>query len=334
MSLAEPPGTDAVREGLSSYLRTHFEDPELVLLRLASIPEGHSGFTYFVDTRQADGDHQYVLRVPPPGAAVRGPADIPRQGRIMAALHQQGIPVPRIIANVVEPILDGRPFCLMERVDGIRIEQAVAVAEPHSIARAAVDLLRRLQQVPVERTGLDSEPVVSLDEEMIRWAWLMQRAPEELTARAPALGSALARLRPAAPRPTLVHGDFHYGNMLFSVEHGVPRVVALLDWEIAEIGAPMLDLGCLCVVAQRNEADATAPNPGGGMDVGINEVIEMYGADPAESSWYLAMSSYKYASIFGYNLMLHRRGKRPDPMYEQLTGVIVALIDRGLEMLS
>jgi hypothetical protein len=50
--------------------------------------------------------------------------------------------------------------------------------------------------------------------------------------------------------------------------------------------------------------------------------------------WYLAMSLYKYAAIFGYNLMLHRRGKRPDPMYEGLTDTIVGMIDEGIALLE
>ena len=50
--------------------------------------------------------------------------------------------------------------------------------------------------------------------------------------------------------------------------------------------------------------------------------------------WYLAMSLYKYAAIFGYNLMLHRRGKRPDPMYEGLTDTITGMVDEGIALLE
>jgi len=46
------------------------------------------------------------------------------------------------------------------------------------------------------------------------------------------------------------------------------------------------------------------------------------------------MSLYKYAAIFGYNLMLHRRGKRPDPMYELLTDTITGMIAEGVKLLS
>jgi hypothetical protein len=60
----------------------------------------------------------------------------------------------------------------------------------------------------------------------------------------------------------------------------------------------------------------------------------MYGADPADYRWYLALTHYKYAAIFGYNLMLHRRGKRPDPSYELRTDTILGLIDQGVGLLG
>lgn len=164
---------------------------------------------------------------------------------------------------------------------------------------------------------------------MMRWAMLMQRAPEELTLRAGVLGGLLAAQLPVERRPTLVHGDYHYGNMLF---RGA-EVAAVLDWEIAQIGQPLLDVGCLCVMTVRRSI-AGAPNPGGAIDVTVEQLVDMYGADPAEMRWYVAMSLYKYAAILGYNTMLHRRGKRPDPMYEGLGDTIVRMIDEGVGLLD
>lgn len=325
---------EELRGRLQEYLRRHLERAALELSSIDAIPEGHSGFTYFLTATEGGWSQRYVLRLPPPGARIAGPADVLRQGRIMAALNEQGLPTPRIIANEEDPtVLDGRPFCLMEAVEGSRIEPLIGQVPTISIAAAAVDTLHRLQKVEIERSGLAGERAVPLTEEMMRWAWLMQRAPEELTGAAPGLGARLAEKQPRDPEPCLVHGDFHYGNMLFEVVDGKPNVVAVLDWEIAEIGPPLLDLGCLCIVAQRNQVP-DAPNPGGGIELDVEEVIDLYGADPEEARWYLALSCYKYASIFGYNLMLHRRGKRPDPMYEKLTGVITALIDSGSELLA
>jgi len=300
-------------------------DVEAVLHRrvksIEPIPEGHSGFTYFVD-----GD--FVLRLPPPGARIAGPADVVRQGRIMSALRSVGLPTPTIPLMSSDAAIDGRPFILMERVDGVRIEETARRENPLDIATSAVNVLKRMQALPIEKTGIGDEEPVGLREEMMRWAMLMQRAPEELTTRAGELGGLLAAHIPTERAPTLVHGDYHYGNMLF---RGA-EVVAVLDWEIAELGQPLLDLGCLCSMTVRRRF-ADAPSPGGAVAIEMEELFDLYGVNADEMGWYVALSLYKYAAILGYNLMLHRKGRRPDPMYEGLTGTIVGMIDEGITLL-
>jgi aminoglycoside phosphotransferase (APT) family kinase protein len=275
-----------------------------------AIPEGHSGFTYWVELEGRRG----VLRLPPPGARIAGPADIPRQARIMAALHAEDLPVPAVLATSADPVIDGRPYVLMEAVDGTRVEQAIdSGVDPSQLAASAVDVLRRIQAVPRERTGIGGEDAMSPEGEVDRWRWLMDRAPAELTKQAPRLAQLLLDRQPAPRPPVLVHGDYHFGNMLFSAG----RVAAVVDWEIAQLGQPLLDLCCISL----SHAPADA-------------VGEIYGADPADYRWYRALTNYKYAAIFGYNLMLHRRGKRPDPSYEQRTETIVAFIEQGLGLLG
>lgn len=321
--------SERIREDLELQCRERLGRPGLRVLSIDSIPEGHSGFTYFVRIDDDGEKRSYVLRLPPPGARIAGPADVVRQGRIMAALHAAGLPTPAIPVLTSDPVVDGRPFVLMEAVDGTRIEKAGVEQKPLDIAGSAVRVLKNLHALPLDRTGIGDEAPVSLQAEMLRWLWLIERAPEELTRRAGELGGLLAERIPAERQPTLVHGDYHYGNMLFKGSD----VVAILDWEIAQIGQPLLDLGCLCIVSHRRRY-AGAPNPGGSIDVAVEDLYRLYGADAAEMRWYLAMSLYKYASIFGYNLMLHRRGKRPDPMYEGLTDTIVGMIDEGIALLE
>jgi aminoglycoside phosphotransferase (APT) family kinase protein len=287
------------------------------------IPEGHSGFTYWVDL----AGRRAVLRLPPPGARIAGPADIPRQGRLMGALNRAGLPVPAVLAMSDQPVVDGRPFYLVAAVDGERIEKVSGSVPGQDLARAAVRMLRRMQALPLSETGIGGEAPSTLEAELTRWSWLMDRAPGELTGRAPRLAELLLAAPPRERPPVLVHADFHYGNMLFRQA----EVVAVLDWEIAEVGQPLLDLACLSVVAR-----SSGNVPGGGtVVVSDRELLEMYGgADTDEFTWYLALSFYKYAAILGYNLMLHRRGKRPDPSYEDRTGTITGFLDDGIELLS
>ncbi len=275
-----------------------------------AIPEGHSGFTYWVELE----GHRGVLRLPPPGARIAGPADIPRQARIMAALHAQGLPVPPIVATSADPVVDGRPFVLMEAINGDRVEQAIdGGSNPLQLASSAVEVLRRFQAVPCEKTGIGGEDPMPLEGEVSRWTWLMDRAPSELTGQAPRLARLLVERQPRPGPPVLVHGDYHFGNMLF--DGG--SVAAVVDWEIAQLGQPLLDPCCISL-----------------SHVTADSVREMYGADPDDYRWYLALTYYKYAAIFGYNLMLHRRGKRPDPSYEQRTDTILGFIDQGVRVLG
>jgi aminoglycoside phosphotransferase (APT) family kinase protein len=289
------------------------------------IPEGHSGFTYWVDL---DG-RRAVMRLPPPGARIAGPADIPRQGRLMDALHRRGLPVPAVLRMTDEPVVDGRPFYLLEAVDGERIEKVVGTVPNEAIAGSAVEVLKQLQRVPLTESGIGDESPASLDYEIGRWTWLMDRAPEELTGEAPAVAELLRSSRPPERAPVLVHADFHYGNMLF--RDG--RVVALLDWEIAQVGQPLLDLACLMVVAQASSSGLERVPGGGAVAVPDDVLLGLYGADPGEFRWYLAFTYYKYAAIFGYNLMLHRRGKRPDPTYEERTTTIMDFVAEAHRLL-
>src|ERR1700686_5715332 len=149
-----PPGGGAMTEAeerIRDDLAAQIKEP---VRAVRAIPEGHSGFTYWVELDGRRG----VLRLPPPGARIAGPADIPRQARIMAALHAQGLPVPAIVATSQDPVVDGRPFVLMEAVAGDRIEQAIdAGSDPLEMAASAVDVLRRFPAVAVEKTGNNGE---------------------------------------------------------------------------------------------------------------------------------------------------------------------------------
>jgi aminoglycoside phosphotransferase (APT) family kinase protein len=322
---------EPIRSDLEGQLRHSWSEPGLVVGAIEPIAEGHSGFTYWVDIHRGGEKRRYVLRLTPPGARPAGPADVARQGRIMAALNARGLPVPAIPAVSDQPVVDGRPFVLMEAVGGDRIELVAPREKPLEVAASAVEVLHRLHALPVAATGIGEEEPMPLAGEMMRWAWLMERSAPDLTGRASELGGLLAEHVPSERAPTLVHGDYHMGNLLF---HG-SEVAAVLDWEIAQIGQPLLDLGCLCVmVARKRFGGGTAP--GGAIEVEIADFIRLYQAEPEEMRWYVAMSLYKYAAILGYNLMLHRKGRRPDPMYESeaMARTIGGMIDDGIEMLA
>jgi aminoglycoside phosphotransferase (APT) family kinase protein len=301
--------------------------PGVRVSSVEAIPESHSGFTYMVDAEMEGERVEGVLRLPPPGARPLGPADVMRQARIMSALGAAGLPAPRILASNEQPDLDGRPFVVMEKVAGVRIEETVKTIAPRTLLESSFATIRAVHALPAEATGLAGEEPFGPKEEVSRWQALRARAPEDLVARGGELEARLLRALPAPRPPRLVHGDYHLGNLLFSGE----RVVAILDWEIAELGQPALDEAALCLVAIRMPFGE--PQPGVEAALPLDQMVALAGAGP-DFDWYLAATCHKYAAILGYNLSLHRRGRRIDPIYEELLKTIPGLIDAGLRFLA
>lgn len=116
---------------------------------ISKFGDGHSGFTYRVElAAPAVETTAYVLRLAPCGARARGPADIGRQGAIMAALHGAGVPVLRVLDSSSEPAIDGRSLALMDLADGTGWEELARRRSHEQVAGCAVDALHALQRVP------------------------------------------------------------------------------------------------------------------------------------------------------------------------------------------
>jgi aminoglycoside phosphotransferase (APT) family kinase protein len=314
----------AVLDALANALEAVW--PGARRVSLSPIPESHSGFTYWAQAER-DGEHtEGVLRLPPPGARPAGPADVARQARIMTALQSGPVPVPEILAFSEDPVIDGRPFVLMSKVDGDRLDSVLGAMGPHGLMRAAFDTIALLSDVPVHETGIADEPVTDPTAEVTRWAALRERAPGELVSRAPALEAKLLAARPAVAEARLVHGDYHPGNLVF--RDGA--VVAVLDWEIAHLGVTPSDKASLCMLAIRKRFGESYS--GESSAIPLDDMLAMAG-EP-DFDYVLAATCHKYAAILGYNLGLHRRGKRIDHVYEGLTRTIPGLIDVGLELMA
>src|SRR5260370_35543180 len=152
-----------MRPGLEGWIgQLRVKRPDFRINSIGPIPEGHSGFTYFVSVEDNEGPTRYVLRLPPPGARIAGPADVVRQGRIMSSLHHAGIPTPAIPLMSSDPAVDGRPFILMEAADGTRIGKAGAARRPLDISASAVEGLSRIQALLLDRTGICAEEPMTL----------------------------------------------------------------------------------------------------------------------------------------------------------------------------
>jgi aminoglycoside phosphotransferase (APT) family kinase protein len=196
-----------------------------------------------------------------------------------------------------------------------------------------VEILARLHALePVGPAKWLQEPLEPVHD-VERWDRFVERcADPELVALAPSLRRRLIERAPGAFRTGMFHGDFQWSNLLV---HG-RALVAVLDWELAAVGPVCNDVGWLCLFSDPENWGADYPRlppvPG------PKEIEETYarasGAPPGDVAWFRALAGYKFAAISGFNLMLHRRGKRPDAYWERLETSIPRLLERGLEVLE
>jgi aminoglycoside phosphotransferase (APT) family kinase protein len=319
-------------------------DRDAVVGEPAALP-GHAGLSYSFELTYRAGatprTERLVIRLAPEGVPIAGPTDVVRQARIMASLFGTAVPVPSIKWYDSDPRWFGRPFFVVGFLNGDKLalgEGTYTSAETRAMVKQAVDALAALHAVPWEpRREAWGEPL-SLADEMKRLDNLLDRPTldPKVVGRGPLLRE---RLRQSLPSPKrvhvgCVHGDFQWSNCLFDAG----RLNAVIDWELSQIGATLIDLGWLSLFSDheswetQNLVPPHVPHP--------EQIAELYASkassaiDMGQVRWFQAFAGYRFGVITAFNLMLHRRGKRPDPTWEDIALSGPRLFERGLELLG
>jgi aminoglycoside phosphotransferase (APT) family kinase protein len=176
-----------------------------------------------------------------------------REYRILSALGHTDVPHPAVIALCEDPAVLGCVFFLMERVEGVSPFPAPLLLDDDEhradIVFALIDALALLHEVDWHGSGLQDlgRPEGFHDRQVERWG---RQLASYNGRRLPDVGRVsrwLASNLPESFEPSIMHGDFHMGNALIAPDPPV-RVVAVLDWETATIGDPLLDLAGFCEI--------------------------------------------------------------------------------------
>lgn len=255
------PGEDLDRDALASYLRAHLPIAESTRsIEIAQFPGGHSNLTYLIRL----DDLELVLRRPPFGPVAPTAHDMPREYRLLAAIHPVFPLAPKPYLLCEDTSIIGAPFYLMERRTGIVVRREVPpqigddLEMRRRVSESLIDTLADLHSVDIERHGLISigKPAGFVERQVTGWAKRWERAKtSDLQAMKEVLEWLLANLPPDAERPTLVHNDYKPDNVMLSAEDPT-RVVAILDWEMCTVGDPLVDLGLLlCYWSEANDPE-------------------------------------------------------------------------------
>jgi aminoglycoside phosphotransferase (APT) family kinase protein len=313
----------------------------------SAIAGGHSNLTFRVTA--ADG-RVFVLRRPPLGHVLATAHDMVREHRLISAVGQTSVPVPRALALCTDVDVNEAPFYVMDFVEGVVLDtiEKAEVMSPgarHQLGFDLIDVLADLHAVDVDAVGLGNLAKRDgyVERQIKRWSgqWDMSKTRE-----LPAVEEVRDRLLAAVPEQqsvSIAHGDFRLGNCLIDPDAG--RVNAVLDWEICTLGDPLADVGYLGVYWSDDGApsmrlgDAT----GAGGFPSYDELVERYatrtGRDCSNINYYKAFSAWKLSVISEGVLARYLHGQManedPDVIQsfrvgaEQLADEALALLRRS-----
>jgi aminoglycoside phosphotransferase (APT) family kinase protein len=301
---------------LERYLRARIEDLAPGL-QVKQFQGGTSNPTFLLTGEGREGPRRFVLRKKPPGQILASAHQVEREHRAMDALRDTDVPVPRMRVLCEDPEIIGTNFYVMDFLDG-RVFRDATLPGLTKAERAAVyaqlnETLVKLHQVDIEAVGLEDfgRPGNYFERQLARWSRQYRDAQTEDIPAMERLMTDLAGRLPPDAKQTIAHGDYRLGNMMFHPTE--PRLIAVLDWELATLGHPLADLGY-------NAFMWHSGNPGFGdlsgadfADSGLpteGEYVDAYcrrtGAEIEDWDFYLAFAVFRLASIGqgGYRRML------------------------------
>lgn len=353
----EVAGAGAVRaedafdvEAAAAWLREHASDAT----GLDGTPEvrqfagGASNLTYLLRWPARD----LVLRRPPAGTKARGAHNMRREHDLQAALAPVFPLVPAMVGYCGDDDVIGSEFYVMERLEGTILRRDVPADlgltqdAVNRLCRNAVDTLVALHDVDLEASGLarlDRGPGY-VQRQVDGWVARYRAARTDDVGDFEATIAWLEAHRPDDLPHVLVHNDFRFDNLVLDPADPT-RVVGVLDWELATVGDPLMDLGSALAYWVQPDDDPQAlairlqPTHAPGM-LTRAEVVERYTAargidlDPGRWLFYEVFGAFRLAGIAQQIYLRFHRGQTTNPAYGAFRDVVRHLDHRCSALLA
>ena len=297
------------------------------------------------------GEHTLALRKPPAVVPPGRNETMVREHRLLSALADTDVPHAKVVAGCDDPSVIGGCFYLMEFVDGWSpIQEGTTWPAPfgddlaarRDLAFQLVDGIAKLSKVDWKARGLDGfgKPDGFHERQVDRWmAHLNAFKFRDL----PGLDEAAQWLRghqPRSYRPGIMHGDYQFANVMY--RHGAPaRLAAIVDWEMATVGDPLLDLGWVINGWPSDDA-LGAPNQStlsyvdyAGMPT-AGELLDYYeresGRPVDEIDYYVILARFKLAVVLegGYARVV--KGETDNDKMELFGDVVLDMAQRAADL--
>ena len=325
-------GEELNQETLATYLNEHRIAKEI---SIQQFPSGYSNLTYLIKTEE----EEYILRRPPFGANIKSAHDMEREFNVLSLLQKAGFTkVPEPILFCADESVMGAKFYLMKRVNGVILRNRVPkgmTIDPvtfKQLSKSAIDQLVQLHQLDIKSTGLDQlgKPEGYVQRQVEGWTKRYVNAQTDDIAAMNEAAEWMQKNIPTSAKASFIHNDYKYDNLVLNPDN-LTEIKAILDWEMATVGDPLMDLGTtLAYWAEANDSDALKPfnltwMPG---NMTRNEMASYY-AEKSQTNiddivFYYVFGSFKVGVICQQIYHRYKQGFTQDPRFASLIYVIKA----------
>lgn len=342
----------AVRQGeelnltaLGAYLRVHIPDLEQVELEVLQFPSGHSNLTYLLRI----GRRELVLRRPPFGAKIKTAHDMQREYHILSCLRQAYPKAPPPLVYCADETVLGAPFYVMERLQGVilRSKPPEGLELPEAVMQKLsenfVDNLLSIHQVDYQSIGLGDlgHPNGYVQRQVEGWTQRYLNAKTDDIPEMLAVATWLCDHMPPENPPALIHNDYKYDNLVLDPTD-LTQIIGVLDWEMATIGDPLMDLG----TALGYWVDPNDPAEIKALSFGLTmlpgnltrlQIAERYasqsGQDLTNLTFYYVYALFKIAVIVQQIYARYKAGFSHDPRFAMMIFAVHVLSQVGVRVM-
>lgn len=207
---------------------------------------GFSNITY----RISNGQQSFVLRMPPPGSEVKTAHDMSREFRVLTALQPFYASIPKPLAFCDNPTVLGAPFYIMEYLEGMILRpnssqlKELSADNFTTLSTALIKNLATLHTIDLQTSGLIQlgKPEGYVNRQVTGWIHRYYQSETDQLTTINQVAEWLQQQSPREQAPAMLHNDYKYDNVIFSRQQ-MGAIVGVLDWEMATIGDPLMDLG-------------------------------------------------------------------------------------------
>lgn len=312
-------------------------------LTLTALTGGVSNLTY----RLSDGEQQWIVRTSPSGTKAKGAHDMVREYNLLKSLSEYYVLSPKVYFLIDDLDIFPRPVYVMEAIEGIEIHRSLPDVyqkqDQAMLCRALIKAQLQLHQVPLTDTLQNFNMGRGYIERQIS-GWIKRyKNVQPNHNRADMLIHWLQKNLPADNKPyALIHNDFKFDNLIFDTQNPT-QIIGVLDWEMATVGDPLMDLGCsLAYWIQANDhpstqAIRTQPTTENGMltrDEYVHEYCRLSGIQLDNYDFYYVYGLFRLTVIVQQIYYRYQQGQTNDQRFKPFGDIHDILINHSLQQIG